>query len=250
MRTCRVLPLALLLSASAAGLLLSGCGNREVSRMDLELAGRAFPDDARMAEIAVMARAGDVVAVRRLAPWVDLDARGDRQVTLLEWAILADSHAGFEALLDAGADPHVNGMDGESAIHLAARVHDSRFLATLIARGADLDTPALHGHGPLTSAIREGNDAHIALLLRAGANPDQADGTGNTPLHVAAKIGTPGHALLLLEGGADPGARNGRGHTFDRYLFAGPERFLNQAAREDIARIRRLLDDGSGGSPE
>src|SRR5690606_2775939 len=136
MRTCRVPSLALLLSLFA-GLLLCGCDNREVSRMDLELAAQAFPADARMAEIAAMARAAGAAAVRRLAPWVDLDAGGDRQVTLLEWAILADSHAGFEALLDAGADPHVNGMDGESAVHLAARVHDSRFLATLIARGAD-----------------------------------------------------------------------------------------------------------------
>lgn len=140
-----MLALSLLL---LTGMPLVGC-SRENSMTDAELAPQAFPDDARMAEIAAAVARGDIDAVKRLHPTVDLDARGDKEVTLLQWAIFTNSHVGFVALLDAGADPHGMGMDGESAVHFAVSFPNPKFLATLIERREDLNIAASNGgHGP------------------------------------------------------------------------------------------------------
>lgn len=233
-----------------AGVPLAGC-TQEVSRMDPELAAQAFPDDARMAELAAAVRAGNVDEVERLVATVDLDARGDRDVTMLQWAILTDSHEGFVALLDAGADPHAMGMDGESAVHTAAFAQDPSFLAYLIERGANPSvSAAAGGHGPVVTAMRAGNEDHAAGLLRAGADPDQTDEVGNTPLHAAGLMGISRLALMLLESGADPAVRNAQGVTFDEYLFDRPDTALTPEARSDRERVRALLEGGPVGSSE
>lgn len=211
--------------------------------MDPALASQAFPDDPRMAEIGFAAAKGDAGEVARLAPGVNLDAQGDKRVTLLQWAILADNHAGFEALLDAGADPHAMGIDGESAVHTAAFATDPAFLESLIARGADLSIAAVDGgHGPLVTALRSGNDTHAVALLSAGADPDQKDGTGNTALHVVGRMGISQLALMLLEAGADPGIRNARGATFEAYLFDRPDDAITAEGRSYRKKIRERLD--------
>lgn len=220
---------------------MTGC-TREDSRMDPELARQAFPGDPRMAEIALAVAGKDVDAVRRLAVGVDLDARGDKNVTLLQWAVLAGSPAGFEALLDAGADPHAHGMDGETAVHTAARSRRPEFLESLARRKADMSIAAADDrHSPLATALRSGNDGNVATLLRAGANPSAPDALGNTPLHIVGKIGLPGMALLLLDAGADPHATNARGHTFEHYLFDRQDDQLTHAARDEMEKVRNRL---------
>jgi len=228
-----------------AGVPLAGC-TQEVSRMDPELAAQAFPGDAGMAELAAAVRSGNVDEVKRLAPAVDLDTRGDRDVTLLQWAILTDSHAGFVALLDAGADPHAMGIDGESAVHTAAFADNPAFLADLIGRGADPSIPAMAGgHGPVVTALMSGNEENAATLLRAGADPDHADEFGNTPLHVAGQIGVSRLALMLLDAGANPALRNAQGATFDEYLFDLPDSSITPEGRANRETIRQVLDEAA-----
>ena len=228
-----------------AGVPLAGC-TQEVSRMDPELAAQAFPEDAGMAELAAAVRSGNVDEVKRLAPAANLDARGDRDVTLLQWAILTDSHAGFVALLDAGADPHAMGMNGVSAVHSAAFSPSPEFLGSLVERGSNPSIPAAAGgYGPLVSAMMSGNDDHVMALLQAGANPDQADEVGNTPLHVAGQMGVSRLALALLEAGANPTLRNDQGATFDEYLFDRIDTAVTPEASDYRARIRQFLDEGT-----
>lgn len=228
-----------------AGVPLAGC-TQEVSRMDPELAAQAFPDDARMAELAAAVRAGNVDEVERLVATVDLDARGDRDVTMLQWAILTDSHEGFVALLDAGADPHAMGMNGVSAVHSAAFSPSPEFLGSLSERGFNPSIPAAAGgYGPLVSAMMSGNDDHVTSLLRAGADPDQMDEVGNTPLHVAGQMGISRLALALLEAGANPRLRNAQGATFDEYLFDRNDTDVTPEAGDYRAKIRQLLEDGT-----
>lgn len=224
-----------------AGMPLTGC-TQEASRMDPALASKAFPGDTGMAGLAGAVRSGDTDEVKRLAPAVDLNARGDQDVTLLQWAILSDSLAAFDALLDAGADPHGTGIDGESPVHTAAFARNPAFLDTLVKRGANVSIPAASGgHGPLLTALMAGNEDHAAMLLRAGADPDQADEMGDTPLHATGQMGTARLALMLLEAGANPGVRNARGATFDEYLFDRPDAAVTPEAERDRRRIRQLL---------
>jgi hypothetical protein len=187
--------------------------------------------DPALAALAEAVAVGDRDRIRALAPGVDLSARGDQDVTFLQWALLNGSLAGLDALLDAGADPAQPGIDGDTVVHLAAMARDPAFLDALLARGADPNVRnARTGAGPLSAAMMGDRERQFDALLAAGATPWMADGVGNTPLHVAGLIDAPGRALRLLAAGADPMARNAQGATFQRYLFMGRIELLTEEA--------------------
>lgn len=227
--------------AVASFMLVSGaaCARQGVQSVD---AKQVF-SDPRVAELAQAAARGESGAVRDLAAaGVPLDSRGDKQATLLQWALLNKSLSGMEALLAAGADPAQPGIDGDTVVHLAAMADDPRYLALLLRHGADPDARNPEtGTTPLFSALRGKRGTQFEALLAAGADPDAADRGGNTPLHQAGKYNDPGHALKLLEAGADPRRRNVQDVTFQRFLFKPNEAALSGQARRDREAVRAWL---------
>lgn len=197
-------------------------------------AHKAFSDPA-VAALAQAAAEGDAARVRALvAQGVDPNAQGDRGVTPLEFAMLAQSVDGMRALLAAGADPNRPGLGGSTAVHLAAMADDPRYLQVLLEHGADPDAP--HGETgatPLAAAAGRRTQAQFDLLLAAGADPNRADRMGDTPLHAAALSNNGAQVLQLLEAGADPRARNAQDATFQSYLFATPAGVLSSEARRE-----------------
>lgn len=184
--------------------------------------------DPRVAELAEAVADGDILRIRDLAAGVDLSTRGDKHVTLLQWALLNRSFAGMKALLDAGAEPTQSGMDSDTVVHMAAMANDATYLTELLARGVNPNVRNPEsGAGPLRAALMGERDEQFRALLAAGADPDLADRLGNTPLHVAGQINEPERALDLLNAGADPMARNAQGVTFQRYLFMTRAALLN-----------------------
>jgi hypothetical protein len=193
---------------------------------------QVFPDPS-VAALAEAIAEGDVARIRALAPASDLAARGDKQVTLLQWALLNQRLDSLKALLDAGADPTQPGVDGETVVHMAAMANDPAYLAELLARGVDPNVRNPEsGAGPLRAALMGEREAQFRALLAAGADPNLADRLGNTPLHVAGQINEPARALDLLDAGADPNARNAQGATFQRYLFMTRAALLNVETRK------------------
>ncbi|MGO1070852.1 ankyrin repeat domain-containing protein [Lysobacter sp. CA199] len=94
--------------------------------------------DARTAELAEAAAAGDAARVReRVAAGAQVDGRGAKGVTPLQWALYHHSLAGMRALLAAGADPKVAAHDCMTVVHLAAMADDPRYLRALLEHGAD-----------------------------------------------------------------------------------------------------------------
>jgi len=200
-----------------------------------------FPDP-KVAALAEAIAAGDAGKVRTLAAGVDLSTRGDKNVTLLQWALLNKRLACMKVLLDAGADPAQSGMDDDTVIHFAAKANDPSYLLELLSRGVDPNVRnGTNGAGPLASALMGEGETQFHALLKAGADPNQADRTGNTPLHVAAQINEPARALELLEAGADPQARNAQGATFQRYLFMTRTALLKAEARRDREAVEAWL---------
>ncbi|MGJ7902320.1 ankyrin repeat domain-containing protein [Lysobacter sp. 1R34A] len=190
--------------------------------------------DPAVAELAEAVAAGDSADIRRLAAGVDLRSHGDKNVTLLEWAVLNQSLDGLKALLEAGADPAEPGIDGGTVVHMAAMANDPAYLEVLLAHGAAPNTPhGENGSAPLSAALMGERSAQFHRLLEAGANPNHADRLGNTALHVAGKINQPNRALELLQAGADADARNRQNVTFQRYLFMTPPGLLNAQTRQD-----------------
>jgi len=204
---------------------------------------KAFPDDARTAELAAAATRGDAARVRALVrDGADANAHGDRGVTPLQVALLAQNIDGMRALLDAGADPNLSGLGGATTVHMAAIADDPKYLRLLLDHGGDAN--ARHGEtqaGPLAGAAGPRTDAQFRMLLDAGADPNLADRTGNTPLHAAAKINAGAHVLLLLEKGARPNARNAQDATFQTYYFKTPASVLNDAARAQRQAVTAWL---------
>lgn len=221
---------ATMIAAVLLSLVLLGASCRGAS-MDTSL--EAFPDDTRSAELAAAAADGDAARVRELVrQGADPNAHGDRGVTPLQFALLAQNADGMRALLDAGADPDQPGLGGATAVHTAAIADDPRYLRLLLEAGADPD--ARHGETgatPLADAAGPRTDAQFRMLLEAGADPGTSDRTGNTPLHKAAMINAGAHVLALLEAGGSPLAKNAQDATFQRYFFATPAERLNDDAR-------------------
>jgi ankyrin repeat protein len=226
--------LSLILSAAVAA--WAGHG---VEALD---ANQAFAD-SRTAELAAAAASGDAGRVSALVrSGANVNAHGDKNVTLLQWALLHESTAGMEALLAAGADPTQPGMDNDTAVHLAAMANDPKYLELLLKHGAD---PNAHNGvtraTPLVSALMGKRETQFHDLLAAGADPNAVDRTGNTALHQAAKINEPQRVLDLLKAGANPNATNTVGATFQHFLFRAPDKAVTPEVRRGREAVREWL---------
>lgn len=204
-------------------------------------AHEVFVDPAAAALAEAIAR-GDQTEVARLAVATDLSIRGDKRITLLQWALMHQRAQAMRALLDAGADLKQPGLDGDTVLHTAAMANDPSYLHLLLAAGADPDAlNAETGATPLRNALMGERTEQFHALLAAGADPDRADRMGNTPLHVAAQVNEPALALELLQAGADPQARNAQGATFQRYLFMTRSALLSADARKQREAVEAWL---------
>ncbi len=200
-----------------------------------------FHDPAVVPLAEAVAR-GDTARIHTLAPATDLSARGEDNVTLLEWAIWNQEPDSLSALLEAGADPAATGMDQETVAHMAAMVNDAQYLQVLIDQRAPIDlVGARGGRTPIFRAVENRRNAQFDLLVEAGANIHRTDSMGNSLLHVAAQVNDADRVLQLLELGADPGAANSRGDTFQASLFSGSDARLNAAGRKSRQQVRDWL---------
>ena len=225
---------AMLLSVALAG---AAC------RGDAMDASKAFPDPA-VAALSQAAADGDAAAVRAaVAAGADPNARGADQVTPLQFAMLAQSKAGVDALMAAGADASQPGLAGRTAVHSAAIADDPDYLRILLEHRADPDARNGNTGGTaLADAAGPRTDAQFRMLLDAGADPTLADRTGNTPLHKAAMVNAGTHVLLLLEHGAPASAKNAQDATFQPYYYKLPAAKLSDRARAEREAVTAWLE--------
>lgn len=198
--------------------------------------------DPKVAELAQAAADGDAARVHELAKrGVDVNAHGDKNVNLLEWALLNKNPKGFEALLDAGAKPEEPAVGGDPVIYMACIANDPVYLEILLKHGVDPSAPrGTHDQTPLMTAAGPNTDAQFQMLLKAGADPNRKNRMGDTALHAAAGAGY-AHVLQLLEAGANPRAVNAQGVTFQKYLRMTPQHLLTAQAMQQLAQIDAWL---------
>ena len=235
-------PIALrkILLVLLAGLAGPGCAKEDLLKHKVDV-HEVFPD-ARVAEIAEAIADNDARRVHLLAKTTDLRIHGDKNVTLLEWAIVNQSKRAFDALLEEGADPTLPGIDGSTAAHMAAMVNDPYYLRVLLERGLDPDFQDQRiSESLLSASLMGGREEQFDALLAAGADPNVSDSMGDTPLHVAAQVNNARHVLRLLEAGSHPKAVNKQHSTFQWYLFQAPEHLLNENGKTERAAVREWL---------
>ncbi len=102
-----------------------------------------------------------------------------------------DSLLILDELLQAGADIHAEGINGWTALHLAAARGKAEMAASLIAAGADVNrrTKIDGTETPLMEAAYCGHSSIVRLLLEHGADPLMQDCVNHqTPLEMAKEV--------------------------------------------------------------
>jgi ankyrin repeat protein len=237
-------PIALrkILLVLLAGLAGPGCAKEDLLKHKVDV--HEVFSDTRVVDLAEAIADNDAKRVHLLAKATDLRAHGDKNVTLLEWAIVNQSKRAFEALLEEGADPTLPGIENSTAAHMAAMVNDPYYLRMLLERGLDPNLQDQRIREPLLSAsLMGGREEQFDALLAAGASPNVSDSMGDTPLHVAAQVNQYRQALVLLKSGANPLSVNAQGSTFQNYLVMGDARLLLPEARTELSLIEQWLKE-------
>lgn len=166
------LAIALLALVAVTGLLMMA----KEQQMGQEIS--PFDGHSNLALAQAVAR-GDTQGIRAQATQDRLRERGDRQVTLLQWAVLSQQPDSVQVLLDLGADPAAAGLDGNSALHTAAMLQDAQYLRLLLTEGAPVNVRnAVTGATPLAAAVLAGREEQLRLLLAAGADTTLSDRLG------------------------------------------------------------------------
>lgn len=168
--------------------------------------------DGREHELAAAAGRGDAAAVARLIreERADPNAVSKQGMPLLLWPLQTKNPAGFEALLENGADPNraalLRGGVRDPALDFVVRSGDLRFLQPALRRGGKPDTVNADGEPLVHVAARAQAWDLVRALVEAGAKVDAFKGGlyGETVLAAAVGIGRFDQAYWLLEHGADP----------------------------------------------
>lgn len=146
---------------------------------------------------------------------------------LLAWGVEDDAALRCtERLLQAGANPNILNIYGQSSLHAAVweRRTPHAFLGLLLDAGADVDIRARGIDTPLHQAILAGSVDNVRFLIDRGANIEARDEAGRTGLLKAVKQNQTQVTRLLLKRGARVGAISARREY-------GPETILHIAAR-------------------
>lgn len=176
----------------------------------------------------------------------------------IHWAAQHRQTAAVQLLLDAGDNPNVTGIWGDTLLHIAAARGDSELARIVLRCKPNLQAQSMDGDAPLHVAVRSKSYELAAMLLAAGADPNvkcgpdrrpcaifrggDDPGTLQTPLQAAAEICDVRMLAMLLARGAAINARDHAGWTTLHYaVSAGAE----QTATERRETVQFLLAHGA-----
>lgn len=129
-----------------------------------------------------------------------INAHDEDGFTALHMAVGEHDQGTIMFLLDNGADPNAQNVDGISPLHLAAY---PEWVPLLIRYGGNVELRSSEGSTPLiVHAAEADSDEVMRALLTAGADPNARDAHGNTALDLASAREETNKVSLLKEFGA------------------------------------------------
>jgi len=115
-----------------------------------------------------------------------IEARNGENETALVGAAYLGVAQVVETLLQRGANPNVTDIEGNTALHRAARGGHPEAVQQLLHAGAIVDAASqVKGSTPLHEAARWGRAEVVGVLLAAGASTTARTSAGDTPLDCA-----------------------------------------------------------------
>ncbi len=158
-----------------------------------------FLKDAPQLRLSDKASGDQVVSTARVESWL---AEGADLTQELANAVLADDAERVTLLIGKGASVNKRDLQGQPAIHGAARNRNSRLIALLAESSADVNARDSDGFTPLLHAINRNHVPSIEVLAKNGADLEFATAGGINPLTWAIGDSKFYAAKALIEAGA------------------------------------------------
>ncbi|MEK7691152.1 MAG: ankyrin repeat domain-containing protein [Bdellovibrionota bacterium] len=168
------------------------------------------------ARLLAAAEANDLPGVESaLADGAVADAATfQKQVTALMFACRHDNLDMAKAVLDAGADPDLGDVMGETALFRAVEIGDFDLVDLLFFHSAKVNVRNVHGATPLMRAVGSRDDAFLTQkLISRGAHLNCKRKDGRTALMVAIEHSHLLAAARLLENDARHQSKDRHGRT-------------------------------------
>jgi ankyrin repeat protein len=153
-------------------------------------------------------RSGDAIRVRAALAGTDVNVIDLDGETALHHAARSGNAQIAESLVAAGARCDIANRFGRTPLHLAAAHDATDVLVALLRMPLPVNAADTFGVTALHDAAASGHIDCVARLIAAGAALDLADCSGNTPLHLAARAGRQDVVERLLAAGAQRNLAN------------------------------------------
>lgn len=170
---------ALIVSLAMIGMVLTSvaiAGLSEQEKPILYMTPADIFSDPQVQRLAEAAQRGDVDEISRLvAKGVNVNAKGKYGITPLYSAVQVGNEAGFNALLEHGANPNIVMSNGDTLLNnIASSSPDPNFMRMALKYDGNPNLVAPRtGATPLLAAITVTGKVNIPLLIKSGANLNQ-----------------------------------------------------------------------------
>ena len=180
---------------------------------------------------------GDLSALKRILPDLDVNAVHHDDMTLLAYAIAVDQPTTLGTLVEAGANPIQEIPDLGSPLRLAVLAKSTKFLVALLDAGVSPDSRDENSDPILFAAAAKNEDDALVLLLDRGADPDARDRLGNTAAYEALTRYKLDNVVLLLERGSSATSSSRNGVTL---AFAIQRRLARDREPKTVRRLEQI----------
>ena len=203
-----------------------------------------YPDDDGYSPLIVVIRSNTVDLAECL---INLGANVNRAdndgVTPLMWTVREiDDIKLLRLLLTKSVLLDVQDVDGNSALHYAAKVGNVAIVREIVRAGAHLDTVNDEGETPLMLASLYNNDIVVKVLTSVGSNMNQRRSDGDSALDIAVAENNTDTVRELVRAGVDVFAVDDDGLT----VFQTPPeiaRILCRHVQEELQAKHRNVQE-------